>query len=151
MMRMVMVSFTLKVTDKTASKTKKLPNAEAITRLQEPNKKPPKLAPNIPAPRINNATPKLAPLLSPRTKGPASGFLKSVCINNPETANPPPDSIAVIALGNRYSNTINFQADFIGSPPNKLMITSFKGIGTVPKLMLAKKVIKSIEVNSKKK
>ena len=96
-----MVSFNLKLTDKTASRTKKLPNAEAITRLQEPIKRPPKLAPNKPAPRINMATPKLAPLLNPKTKGPANGFLKSVCINNPETANPPPASIAVIALGKR--------------------------------------------------
>ena len=100
-MSMVMVSFTLKVTDKTANNTKKLPNAEAITKLHDPSKKPPKLIPNIPVPRINNATPKLAPLLNPKTKGPANGFLKSVCINNPETANPPPASIAVIALGKR--------------------------------------------------
>ena len=134
-----MVSLTLKVTANTASKTKKLPKAEAITKLQGPSKKPPKVPPKTPAPNINKATPKLAPLLNPRTKGPAKGFLNNVCIINPEIAKPPPTKIAVIAFGNRYSKIINCHEDFIASPPNKLEKTSLRGIETVPKLILMKK------------
>ena len=94
-----MVSLTFRVTASTASNTKKLPSALAITRLQGPSKRVPKIPEITPAPKINIATPKLAPLLRPRTKGPASGFLKSVCINSPEIAKPPPAIIAVIAFG----------------------------------------------------
>ena len=99
--KMVMVSLTLKVTDNTASNTKKLPRAEAITKLQDPNKKPPNVPPKTPAPNINKATPKLAPLLNPKTKGPAKGFLNNVCMISPETAKPPPAKIAVSAFGKR--------------------------------------------------
>ena len=51
-------------------------------------------------PSINNATPKLAPELIPKTKGPASGFRNKVCIKSPEIPNPLPTIIAVIAFGN---------------------------------------------------
>lgn len=51
--------------------------------------------------KITKATPKLEPALKPKTYGPASGFLKSVCINNPEMDNPIPTKTAVIALGKR--------------------------------------------------
>ena len=95
-----MVSFTFKVTPSTASNTKKLPSALAITRLQGLSKKVLIIPEITPAPKISMATPKLAPLLIPRTKGPASGFLKSVCISSPEIAKPPPAIIAVIAFGN---------------------------------------------------
>lgn len=36
-------------------------------------------------PRSKMATPRFAPELTPRTKGPASGFLKIVCMINPDT------------------------------------------------------------------
>jgi len=54
-----------------------------------------------PAPIIKNATPKLEPELNPKTKGPANGFLNSVCINNPETDKPIPTKMEVIAFGKR--------------------------------------------------
>ena len=53
------------------------------------------------APIIRRAAPKLAPELIPKTKGPANGFLKSVCIKSPLSANPPPTKIAVHAFGIR--------------------------------------------------
>jgi hypothetical protein len=43
--------------------------------------------------------PKLAPELSPKTYGPAKGFLNRVCINNPLIDSPIPTNIAM-ALGN---------------------------------------------------
>ncbi len=52
-------------------------------------------------PNISNATPKLAPELTPKTKGPASGFLNKVCINKPLMESPAPTKIAVSALGKR--------------------------------------------------
>ena len=148
MIKMVMVSLTLKVTDNTASNTKKLPKAEAITKLQGPNKNPPNVPPKTPAPNINRATPKLAPLLNPKTKGPAKGFLNNVCMMSPETAKPPPVKIAVIAFGKRYSKIINCHEVLVASPPNKLENTSLIGIETLPKLILITNVItnKSIRI-----
>ena len=52
-------------------------------------------------PKTTNATPRLEPELNPKTYGPASGFLKKVCINNPLTESEIPTKIAVIALGKR--------------------------------------------------
>lgn len=70
--------------------------AIAIPKLElEINPSPP----NKEVPKINKATPKLAPELIPRTKGPASGFLNNVCINKPEIDNPEPTKIAVIDFG----------------------------------------------------
>jgi hypothetical protein len=137
---MVIVSFTLKVTDKTANNTKKLPNAEAITKLQDPSKKPPKLIPNIPVPRINNATPKLAPLLNPKTKGPANGFLNNVCINKPQIDKPEPTKMAVIAFGNRKFKIIVCQLSLSVSSPNRIEKTSLKGIRTEPKLIFTSRI-----------
>ena len=49
------------------------------------------------------ATPRLAPLLSPSTYGPARGFRNMVCISNPLTAKPDPARMLVKVLGRRYS------------------------------------------------
>ena len=99
MIRIAMVSFILKVTDSTASSTRKLPKEEAITSPQEFNKSPPIIPPKVPAPNIRIAMPKLAPLLIPSTKGPANGLRNKVCIINPEIASPLPVNIAVIDFG----------------------------------------------------
>ena len=96
-----MVSLTLVDTIKTASKTKKLPKLAAITILHLEINNAVSDAPKNPAPKITNATPKLAPELIPKTKGPASGFLNKVCINSPLIESPEPTIIAVIALGKR--------------------------------------------------
>ena len=75
--------------------------AEAITKAQGPDNTL-ALNPVIkPEPNTKKATPRLAPLLIPRTKGPASGFRKRVCISSPDTDKPPPTNIAVMALGKR--------------------------------------------------
>ena len=52
-------------------------------------------------PKTTNATPRLEPELNPKTYGPANGFLKKVCINNPLTESEIPTKIAVIAFGKR--------------------------------------------------
>ena len=59
-----------------------------------------KTPPKTPEPKITKATPKLAPELIPKTKGPAKGFLKSVCMSKPEIPKPEPTKIAVMAFGN---------------------------------------------------
>lgn len=97
---MAMVSLTLLETASTASSTKKLPRLAAITILHLEIKAVANKPPNKPEPKIMRATPKLAPELIPNTKGPASGFLNSVCMSNPEIPNPEPTKIAVMAFGN---------------------------------------------------
>lgn len=95
-----MVSLTLDDTTRTASNTKKLPRLAAITTLHLEINNDVKTPPKKPEPNITNATPKLAPELIPKTKGPAKGFLKRVCINKPEIPSPEPTNMAVNALGN---------------------------------------------------
>lgn len=98
--KMAIVSLTLEETTKTASSTKKLPKLAAITTLHLEINNEANIPPNIPDPKITKATPRLAPELIPKTKGPANGFLNKVCINNPEMPNPEPTRMAVMALGN---------------------------------------------------
>ena len=71
-------------------------------------------------PKINSATPKLAPEEIPSTKGPANGFLKSVCMSSPQIERPEPTKIAVIALGTLKSKTIVCQLSFILVSPIKV-------------------------------
>ena len=85
---------------KTEIKTKKLPKLEAMIVPNEERKNSDSEMGNNEAPKMTIATPKLAPELNPKTHGPASGFLNSVCINKPLTDNPIPINIATIALGN---------------------------------------------------
>ena len=94
-----MVSFTLEATTMTANNTKKLPILEAIaseTSFTIPKARTPE---KTAEPMMRIAAPKLAPELTPKTNGPAKGFLKRVCINSPLKANPLPTSTAVKALG----------------------------------------------------
>ena len=51
---------------------------------------------------VSNATPRLAPEVTPSTSGPASGLRKSVCINIPATESEVPVNMAVRALGSRW-------------------------------------------------
>ena len=94
-----MVSLTFAETIKTVSNTKKLPKLAASTMLHFEISIVAKNPPKIDAPIIIKATPKLAPEVIPRTNGPANGFLKSVCISNPEIPKPEPTKMAVKAFG----------------------------------------------------
>ena len=85
----------------TANITKNAPKLAAIANPKFENAKAEKLAPKSDAPKINEATPKLAPELIPNTNGPAKGFLNKVCINKPLILKPEPTKIAVNALGKR--------------------------------------------------
>lgn len=55
---------------------------------------------------VSIATNRLDPEETPKTDGPASGFLKSVCIKRPETESAEPAKIAVSVLGIRDSKKI---------------------------------------------
>ena len=96
-----MVSLTLEDTIKTNSRTKKLPKLAAITKLHFVSKNVARKPPKILLPNITKATPRLAPEVIPKTKGPANGFLNNVCINNPEMPKPDPTNMAVMAFGKR--------------------------------------------------
>lgn len=132
------MSLTRLDTAKTASNTKKLPKLAAITILQLDIMLPAKRPPNKLDPRITKETPRLAPELMPKTKGPASGFLNNVCIKSPEIPKPEPTRIAVMAFGNLKSIMIVCQILF-SVEPNKLEKTDLKGMLTEPKLMFKKK------------
>ena len=96
-----MVSFILRATIKTMSSTIKLPRLEAIAKATSLARLKLVKPTNKEAPIISSAAPKLAPELIPSTKGPANGFLKSVCIKSPLRERPPPIKIAAHALGIR--------------------------------------------------
>lgn len=94
------------------------------------------------------ATPKLAPDEIPKTKGPASGFLNKVCINNPLTERPEPTKIAVIVLGSLYSKIMVFQLVFKGVSPNNVVSISDNGMATEPILIFSNPIkIKVIPKN----
>lgn len=97
--KIAMVSLTLTDTNITINNTRKLPKLAAITKLHFEVRAKAIEPENNDAPIMAKATPKLAPELIPSTKGPANGFLKSVCINSPEIPNPDPTKIEVNAFG----------------------------------------------------
>ena len=74
----------------TANSTIKLPKLAAITILHLEIKTVARNPPMRLDPKITIATPKLAPELIPRTKGPANGFLNKVCIRSPDIPKPEP-------------------------------------------------------------
>lgn len=119
----------------TADKTKKAPKLAAIGKdqleVEFAKKKPPKRE----DPRINSATPKLAPEEIPNTNGPANGFLNKVCINKPATDKPEPTNSAVIAFGNLKFKMIVCQLSFALVSPSNVFKMSLKGMETEPKLM----------------
>ena len=143
-----MVSLTLLETAKTANKTRKLPKLAAITILHLDIRAVANNPPNNPEPKITKATPKLAPELIPRTKGPARGFLKRVCINKPEIPKPEPTKIAVIAFGSLTLLIIMSQVEF-SIVPKRLPKTLFKGMLTEPKLILIIKHINKTTMSNK--
>lgn len=136
-----MVFLTLAAAIIIANKTKKDPKLAAKGSDQLDTVFVKKNPPKSEDPKIKMATPKLAPEEIPNTKGPANGFLNSVCINNPQIDKPEPTKIAVIALGNLKCKTIVLQLSLLTVPPNKLLKMAFKGIETEPKLMFRTKKI----------
>ena len=130
-----MVFLTLFAAIITADNTKKAPKLAAIANAQLEKAIDKKTPPKILEPKINKATPKLAPDEIPNTKGPAKGFLNKVCINNPQMDNPEPTKIAVNAFGKRKLTIIVCQLSLAGIPPDKLFKISSNGIETEPKLI----------------
>jgi hypothetical protein len=130
-----MVFLTLFAAKITADNTKNEPKLAAIAIAQLEKEIDKNTPPKIDDPKINNATPKLAPEEIPKTNGPANGFLNKVCINKPLIDNPDPTKTAVIALGILKSNTIVCQLSLIVSSPKIMAKISVKGIETDPKLI----------------
>lgn len=131
----------------TANKTKNAPKLDAIGKDQLEKELLAKKPPKTEDPKINKATPKLAPEETPKTKGPASGFLNNVCINKPATDSPEPTKIAVIAFGNLKFKTMVCQLSLLAKPPVKVLKMSLKGIETEPKLIFIKNKTNSITVS----
>ena len=130
-----MVFLTLFAAIITADNTKNDPKLAAIAIAQLEKEMDKKIPPNKEEPKINNATPKLAPEEIPKTNGPANGFLNKVCINNPLMDNPEPTIIAVIAFGILKSKIIVCQLSFTVSSPIIIKKISENGIETEPKLI----------------
>ena len=127
---------TLLAANITADKTRNEPKLAAIAMAQLENEIVRNIPPKTEEPKISKATPKLAPEEIPNTKGPAKGFLKSVCINKPLIDNPDPTKTAVIAFGILKFRTIVCQLSLLDSSPKMIEKTLEKGIETEPKLML---------------
>jgi hypothetical protein len=109
-----------------------------MTKLHFDNSIPANAPPKTDAPIITMATPKLAPLLRPKTYGPARGLRNKVCIRSPLMASPEPVIIAVIAFGNRYSTIIYRQVSLETSRLKIEAKTSLNGMFTEPKLIFKK-------------
>ena len=133
-----MVFLTLLAAIITADNTKKAPKLDANGNDQLEIELVRKNPPNRDEPKINKATPKLAPDEIPNTKGPAKGFLNNVCINKPEIDNPEPTKMAVIAFGILKLKRIISQLSLDVNLPIKKFATSLKGIDTEPKLIFIK-------------
>lgn len=130
----------------TADNTKNEPKLEAIAIAQLEKAIDRNTPPKTEDPSINKATPKLAPEEIPKTKGPAKGFLKRVCINKPLIDNPEPTNIAVTALGILKFKIIVCQLSLTESSPIIMAKISLKGIDTDPKLIFRspKQITKNI-------
>ena len=85
-----------------------------------------------PSSSSTSATPSEAPLLMPKMEGPASGFRKAVCSISPHTASDAPQSMAVMACGNRLCSTMYCHDGFCDSCPVRMLTTSSTGIFTAP-------------------
>lgn len=133
----VMLSFTLQAVRLISRSTKMAPKDAAVTTAQSPTAPVYKFQPKAEPAKISMATPNPAPELIPSTKGPASGFLKNVCICKPLTESVIPAKIAVKAFGNRYSKRIISQDFRLNEFPKNLPTISPKGIWTepIPRLM----------------
>ena len=83
---------------------------------------------------MTRATKSFDPEEMPRTKGPAMGFWKNVCMRKPDRARPPPSTAEAMILGSR-----SFQTMFIWvlSPSRRKRIRAISPteIFTLPELM----------------
>lgn len=95
------LSFNLEETNKIRSVTANAPSQAATTTPISEKREAESCNPKAEKPIIKKATPKPAPELSPKIKGSARGFLKRVCICNPQIESATPDKMAVITLGTR--------------------------------------------------
>lgn len=147
--RIDMVFLMFFATSITIANTKNAPKLAAKAILKFEIDKAAEAPTKAEVPNSNNATPKLAPELTPNTNGPASGFLNRVCINKPQMERPEPTKMAVIDLGSRKFKIIFCQDSFKVSFPNTILIISITGMSTEPKLILIKKATSSTPKKSR--
>ena len=88
---------------------------------------------------ITTATPSPAPLVIPKTEGPANGLRNAVCNINPLTDKATPHRIAVTACGNRDSRMMYRQLSFTPFSPVRTVQTSAGGIRIGPTMRLSVK------------
>lgn len=137
MIKIDMVLRTLLAAKSTANKTKAAPKLDANAIAQFDKASDAKNPPKILEPKINKATPKLAPEEIPKTNGPANGFRNKVCIKSPLIDKPDPTKIAVKALGKRKLRMMTSQLDFALFPPVRISRISEIGMETEPILILS--------------
>lgn len=101
-MSSIVALFTKEDSEMSIASTAKAP-AKAPARVPiYPETTESKAIPNAPPPSsITIATPKLAPVETPRIDGSASGLLNTVCSRSPQTANAAPANMAVTIVGIR--------------------------------------------------
>ena len=93
-----------------------------------------------PSQSMTRATPSPAPLLIPKTLGPARGLRKAVWSMSPLTASALPASIAVRACGSRDCRMMNCHEGLMFSlSPSRMRTTSSAGMDTEPTRMLRTK------------
>ena len=108
-------------------------NAAAMS-AQEPSTRP------WPIPTIiTMATTSLAPDEIPKMYGPAMGLLKNVCSRKPESARPPPSTVAAIMRGRRICQTTLYSTvkslPVLCPPLNRIDARSSTGIAMLPMQM----------------
>lgn len=143
------LSLTFSETARTRNRTNMDPTipASVIAKLPYVKNHPNKALPD----KTISETPKLAPLVIPKIKGPARGFLNKVCINIPAIPNPAPAIKAVRALGSLSSLVIKLNAALSSESKNNILMICFIGISVFPmKMSRINKQITAIPVISRK-
>ena len=101
--------------------------------LMYPDSAESKAASRTPPPsNIIIATPRLAPVDTPRIEGSARGLLNTVCNSNPHTASAAPPKMAVMIVGIRDSMMIISIIGLDAPLPDRIDIISLMGISTDP-------------------
>ena len=132
----------LRITDerpKMTAVTSMAPAKAANKTAMKPVKVTPPAVRLPPMANMTRATPRPAPLLIPKTSGPASGFRKAVWSMSPLTAMAPPPNRAVRAWGRRDSRMMNRHDGLPPEWPVSTRTTSSTGMRTLPTSRLSMK------------
>ena len=143
MMRSITLLYTMVEKRKIIPVTAIAPANAAATMASVPVSDSPAMDTAPPMASITTATARAAPLLMPKTSGPARGLRKRVCRSIPVTASPLPASTAVAACGSRDWSMMNLHEARSTSPSVKAAHTASNGIRTLPTMMFSANSIAS--------